>query len=1042
MTRNPHEQRTTDWSHDVVEERVESFEAARQQNRGARIEDFLPDRSDPEYANVAVELMRVELEHGWREGIAPAVEDYRARFSDVLEVPERLEALAFEDYRCRSQAGQSVLPSDYSRRFSISTQDWPSDTGRPPRADDVDTAVQDLGDESHRLVDAIQLFPDVGDEIAGFRLLEKLGQGTFGAVFRARQSDLAGRDVVLKITAGVSREPQTMARLQHTHIVPVYSIHQIDQVRVLCMPFFGRVTLADVLRRLSQESHLPTTGAFFADCLPAVSSSSDPLSTRDGIGGGQPVALQELSQRSYVDACLSIGERLAGALAHAHQRGILHRDVKPANVLLTDDGQPMLLDFNISDDLGGRASSLVGGTLPYMSPEQQQSMVTGQRVDVRSDIYSLGVVLYQLLTGRLPWDGKSSARRTVTAKELRERNPRLPRSVAELVARCLHPDPARRYDSMEQVRDDLQRHLANQPLQHTPDRSLTERMRKWARRHPAWLSGSSISAFAAVLLLGVVGLLLMVGGQMRRSEAFRQLEFLQQQLPEMRMMVSSQLSDPAIREDVTGRLHALVASYGVTGSEDWQQNWLVRWLPEERQAELRQNMAEVLYLLAAVEWPFVDGDAARDPAAVASALRWNQLAQQAFALEDVPRGLLSQQDELQSLLAASDAVPVRPPRELPPPKTSMERFLLAQQDLRQRRFDAAAENLEALCLQDALDYSSRFLLGNAYVGQGRLSEAEDCFTTCLVLWPPAYLAHFNRGLCRLQMQRYAEAEIDFTKVIDSRDDLAAAWFNRALCRKAERRYGEAIEDLSQALKFGDPNSRFYLVRSRVYEAMGDAKAAAADRQRGLATTPREDDVAGWIARGLARVDTNPELALDDLLKAQEYARNSREVLRNLAYVRAERLGQTEQAIADLNRLIELYSHDEDLMSRAVLKARKGIRDAAVQDGLQALQRAPNDKLLYQMGCVYALNCQQDPGDVVLATSYLARAIVKNPKWIAAAVKDPDLTSLRDQAPFQRLLRSAVALQQIAAEPRTGSQDSSAARPSARDGDPSANSELE
>ena len=109
---------------------------------------------------------------------------------------------------------------------------------------------------------------------------------------------------------------------------------------------------------------------------------------------------------SYEDAILWIGARLAAGLAHAHERGIIHRDLKPANILLTDDGEPMILDFNLAEDIKLRSSATAkaGGTLPYMSPDQLTSYANPSvAVDGRSDIYSLGLILFQLLTGKFPF---------------------------------------------------------------------------------------------------------------------------------------------------------------------------------------------------------------------------------------------------------------------------------------------------------------------------------------------------------------------------------------------------------------------------------------------------------------------------------------------------------------------------------------------------------------------------------------------------------------------------------------------------------------
>src|SRR5206468_1741103 len=127
--------------------------------------------------------------------------------------------------------------------------------------------------------------------------------------------------------------------------------------------------------------------------------------------------LQMLQGLSFVQAVLWLASRLADGLAHAHERGILHRDLKPANILLTDEGQPMLLDFNLAEDTKRRptaSAALLGGTLPYMAPEQLRALQGGHRpLDGRSDLYALGVILFELLTGRHPFRFRSGPPRDV-----------------------------------------------------------------------------------------------------------------------------------------------------------------------------------------------------------------------------------------------------------------------------------------------------------------------------------------------------------------------------------------------------------------------------------------------------------------------------------------------------------------------------------------------------------------------------------------------------------------------------------------------------
>ena len=147
-------------------------------------------------------------------------------------------------------------------------------------------------------------------------------------------------------------EPETMARLQHTHIVPVYSTAVAGPFQVVVMPFLGASTLADVLAALRGRGAWPASGRELAETLANCRSQTHPAAAPAPGTTPAPVAAATLARFTLPEAVLWVGAKLADALAHAHARGVLHRDVKPANVLLTDDGLPMLLDFNLAADAG------------------------------------------------------------------------------------------------------------------------------------------------------------------------------------------------------------------------------------------------------------------------------------------------------------------------------------------------------------------------------------------------------------------------------------------------------------------------------------------------------------------------------------------------------------------------------------------------------------------------------------------------------------------------------------------------------------------
>src|SRR5262249_41959265 len=281
--------------------------------------------------------------------------------------------------------------------------------------------VQDLGEEdpqtAQRVAESLLTLPAVGDDFLGFRLVGEVGGGAIGCVFLARQEALADRPVALKVAPALFGESHTLAQLQHTHIVPIHSVHTAGPLQAVCMPYYGRTTLADVLRDLSARPALPRAGLELLRALdrptpapagggetssipptsqavahePEASARGGPsltlraggdLSHRGNNPEGAAAAARTLQGLTYVEAVLWLGRCLADGLAHAHERGIVHRDLKPANVLITDEGQPMLLDFNLAEDTklrGSAAGALVGGTLPDMAPEQldRESVVQG-----------------------------------------------------------------------------------------------------------------------------------------------------------------------------------------------------------------------------------------------------------------------------------------------------------------------------------------------------------------------------------------------------------------------------------------------------------------------------------------------------------------------------------------------------------------------------------------------------------------------------------------------------------------------------------------
>ena len=277
----------------------------------------------------------------WEAGEKVGAQWYLDRYADLAKT--RSSPSSTKSSACARKTRRTPIRPSTCRRFPRSPGRWAASSrsttwsgrARPRRSFPLSSAQR-------RAERSTRAFPEAGQTIAGFFLVEELGRGAFARVFLARERQLADRPVALKVTRRGSREPQTLARLQHTHIVPVHS-HRIDAatgLHLLCMPYFGRITLARVLADPEVQ-----------DAAIGRRPGRGPRSARAGRAScrpGRSAGRAALARRSYARAIAWWGARLAEALDHAHDRGVLHRDIKPSNVLVTADGMPMLLDFNLA----------------------------------------------------------------------------------------------------------------------------------------------------------------------------------------------------------------------------------------------------------------------------------------------------------------------------------------------------------------------------------------------------------------------------------------------------------------------------------------------------------------------------------------------------------------------------------------------------------------------------------------------------------------------------------------------------------------------
>ncbi len=366
--------------------------------------------------------------------------------------------------------------------------------------------------------DAAQGLPEpLGD----FRPLERLGTGGMGVVYRAEQMSLR-REVAIKLVRPeflfftgarerFRREVEAVARLKHHGIVPVYAVGEERGLPYFAMELVEGCTLAEALATLSGRDPGGLGGQDLARAI-AARTGTEPDPSPDS-----PFA------RSWLEVSLSIVRHVADALQHAHQRGILHRDVKPSNVMLTKGGRAMLLDFGLSssdrDERLTRSGSLIG-TLLYMPPEQ----VRGAELDARTDVYALGATLYECLTLCPPYQGTSAhaIQQLILGgrpRPPRELNRRVSPDAQVVCLTAMDPDPGRRYASAALLAEDLSNVLASRPILARPPGPLVL-VSRWARRHPAW----AVGALLGLLLLGGIPTALLLQQRSHNRELRRSLE--------------------------------------------------------------------------------------------------------------------------------------------------------------------------------------------------------------------------------------------------------------------------------------------------------------------------------------------------------------------------------------------------------------------------------------------------------------------------------------------------------------------------------------
>jgi eukaryotic-like serine/threonine-protein kinase len=398
------------------------------------------------------------IQQTWRHGTAPDAAGAIREHPELLLHHSLVVDLAYEEYCLLEEVGRAPEPEEFCKGLPAFRS----------RVREVIDGHRLFNEHPELLAKLDVIWPMPHDRIEGLTIVRELGRGTFARAYLALDPDAGDRPVVLKLSQTPSSEARTLGPMNHPHVVKIHWAKLSQEMHAICMPFVGATTIRDVIDTAFNTAVPKSPSWTILSLIDTVGVPSSQMSP-----GHEPRLLG--GHESYTDSVAAIASRLASALEYIHQMGISHGDLKPSNIVLGVGGHPYLIDFNLSTK---REDALLrcGGTLPYMAPEQLR-LLLGESGDAsptsRSDIYSFGVVLFELLTGNLPYKPIATADLKQIAIDLlrcqtsgvpgiSRANPSVPWSLARMVESCLAADALQR-PTAQALQKALRHYLQRRP---------------------------------------------------------------------------------------------------------------------------------------------------------------------------------------------------------------------------------------------------------------------------------------------------------------------------------------------------------------------------------------------------------------------------------------------------------------------------------------------------------------------------------------------------------------------------------------------------
>ncbi len=728
-----------------------------------------------------------------------------------------------------------------------------------------------------------------------YDVLGEIARGGMGIVYKARQRDLK-RLVALKIlkegeeaterqVRRFKRETAAAAKLQHPNIVAVHEVGCHAGFHYFTMDLIEGEPLDQIVKRARPPKDAGLVG---------------------GSGGSRSGARVGGLD---VEWSLNVLEEISRAMHYAHQKNVVHRDLKPANILMDREGHPKITDFGLAKDLDQKSlltrTGAAVGTPFYMAPEQARG---DDDIDKRIDVYALGVILYEMLTGTPPFVGNSTMEiyHKILEEEPvppRQHNPKIPRDIETIVIKSIEKDRRRRYNTSEELADDIRRYREGEPIHARPVGPI-ERLVKKAKKNLAVVATVAVAVMVLVPSVIAIGYRHLKELETQRAQKFQlELDRFKEAVKERHLAVESILTTASAKRRDHNPVESLEEIAAAIATLDGIEDLVAERAPDEdddsviTREDLENHLQE--------ESP-----------------KTNKLYRRAHVLAAEAEQDIGTVDALQEALARYAKALEHEPGHGP------ARHGIAMVHVKLGDLDRALETLQDVLAQDADDHEARLLLGRVLRSNGRLDEAESELERVVREAPDPIKGRIELGRLLLAKGEAERAHDEFEAVLDQQDDSFEGYLGRGRANEVLDWHQEALDDFNEAVDLQPSRPEGYYFRARHH--LSQQKTGDALKDFEIATAREDRYYAAWLGLGTVQVwQLEWERAAESFKKITEAKDRASQDFAAEAWLR---LGDLYRLQADIGSAVQKRIDEREAKARRSLLQMAGRMRVAQESG--------------------------------------------------------------------------------------------------------------